>query len=378
MCLVAPAAEDPSAEACEDAVLLGDGREIWRLEPSGHLVSQDGRCLMADSTGVRLTGQCDTGPGQAWQLLGTNQLQLDQGAEGMCLTLSSSPLVDVAQGQSAHATSSIDAFHSAEQAVDGTSSSYWAADPEDQEKIFWISFPQTRLKMLDINWEYPPDAFQVELTKDGVDWEPAYAVDSNMLHATRSRIPLKGQETIGMRLRLHASDKQLVGIRTLQTFSLNNLPGLEPCETPKMARDKWFLSSVTQFDPTQRLRKADYQLSQLPENRQIDESWVVEKPPERSSPVVSFLESLTPSELKPLTQWRQQHRRTLEGFLCAAAFVQDGQVYTNCTDAPTPQGDSGREWCYLDPQLQDLQVGDGTPSWGYCARVVDYDALRKQ
>ena len=69
---------------------------------------------------------------------------LDSGS-GMCLTLSSSPLVDVAQGQSAHATSSIDAFHSAQQAVDGTSSSYWAADPEDQEKIFWISFPQTRL-----------------------------------------------------------------------------------------------------------------------------------------------------------------------------------------------------------------------------------------
>ena len=97
MCLVAPAAEDPSAEACEDpslpagffcllgwipnsptqnswyspkwrqdAVLLGDGREIWRLEPSGHLVSQDGRCLVADSTGVRLTGQCDNGStGQA-------------------------------------------------------------------------------------------------------------------------------------------------------------------------------------------------------------------------------------------------------------------------------------------------------------------------
>ena len=134
---------------------------------------------------------------KAWQLLGTNQLQLDQGAEGqlepglhrgclvivcfqdimgirmhhvyaivygrnfyvlafdgfdsgsgMCLTLSPSPLVDVAQGQSAHATSSIDAFHSAQQEVDGTSSSYWAADPEDQEKIFWISFPQTRLGAL--------------------------------------------------------------------------------------------------------------------------------------------------------------------------------------------------------------------------------------
>lgn len=33
---------------------------------------------------------------------------------------------------------------------------------------------------------------------------------------------------------------------------------------------------------------------------------------------------------KPLTQWRQQHRRTFDGFLCAAAFVQDGHIYTNC------------------------------------------------
>ena len=52
--------------------------------------------------------------------------------------------MDVAQGQSAHATSNIDLAHTAGQAVDGTSSSYWAADPEDEEKIFWISFPQSR------------------------------------------------------------------------------------------------------------------------------------------------------------------------------------------------------------------------------------------
>lgn len=31
---------------------------------------------------------------------------------------------------------------------------------------------------------------------------------------------------------------------------------------------------------------------------------------------------------------------------------------------------SGREWCYLDPQLQQ---DFGSPSWGYCAPVVDYD-----
>ena len=38
-----------------------------------------------------------------------------------------------------------------------------------------------RLKMLDIDWEYPPEAFQVELTKDGVHWHSVYTVDSGLV-----------------------------------------------------------------------------------------------------------------------------------------------------------------------------------------------------
>ena len=43
-------------------------------------------------------------------------------------------------------------------------------------------------------------------------------------------------------------------------------------------------------------------------------------------------------------------RRTLDGRLCAAAFVQNRQAYTGCTDAPNPDGESGRPWCYVESQ----------------------------
>merc|ERR1719282_903688 len=66
-----------------------------------------------------------------------------------------------------------------------------------------------------------------------------------------------------------------------------------------------------------------------------------------------------------------KHRRTIDGRLCAAAFVQDRQAYTGCTDAPNPEGVSGRPWCYVEPQLTE---GDAT--WGFCAPVIDYAAVR--
>merc|ERR1719188_1092394 len=78
-------------------------------------------------------------------------------------------------------------------------------------------------------------------------------------------------------------------------------------------------------------------------------------------------------QLEPLTKFRQQHRRTVDGRLCAAAFVQHRQVYTGCTDAPAPNSVSGRPWCYVEPQL-----GVGDSAWGYCAPVVDYGALRAE
>mmetsp|Transcript_25595 Transcript_25595/g.59455 ORF Transcript_25595/g.59455 Transcript_25595/m.59455 type:complete len:149 (+) Transcript_25595:57-503(+) len=85
-----------------------------------------------------------------------------------------------------------------------------------------------------------------------------------------------------------------------------------------------------------------------------------------------LVNELSREQLKPLTAFRQQHRRAVDGRLCAAAFVQDKQVYTGCTNAPNPDGSSGRDWCYVEPQV----VVAGVDSWAYCAPVVDYDAAR--
>ena len=82
------------------------------------------------------------------------------------------------------------------------------------------------------------------------------------------------------------------------------------------------------------------------------------------------------SQLVALTRFRQQHRRTNDGRLCAAAFVHDHQTYTQCTDVTNAANVSGREWCYVEPQL--LNQAAGKANWDYCQDVVDYEDLRSQ
>ncbi|SOV83432.1 LCCL domain-containing protein [Plasmodium sp. gorilla clade G3] len=78
--------------------------------------------------------------------------------------------------------------------------------------------------------------------------------------------------------------------------------------------------------------------------------------------------------LKKLTEYRQQHRKTVDGRLCAAAFVQDDQTYTDCTRATDPNGITGKEWCYVEVQL----IGKGNRDWDYCKGVINYDVVRSK
>lgn len=93
--------------------------------------------------------------------------------------------------------------------------------------------------------------------------------------------------------------------------------------------------------------------------------------------------------LQPLTKYRQQHRRTVDGRLCAAAFVQNRKAYTGCTDAANPSGESGRPWCYVEPQVEIcvfscmalltkfLQLLDGSsPPWNYCGCLLSNNGLQ--
>ncbi|ESS33462.1 PA14 domain-containing protein [Toxoplasma gondii VEG] len=76
--------------------------------------------------------------------------------------------------------------------------------------------------------------------------------------------------------------------------------------------------------------------------------------------------------LQRLTEYRQVHRKTIDGRLCAAAFVQDNVTYTDCTDSKAPDGTVGRMWCYVEVQL----LGKGIRDWDYCQDVVNYDDVR--
>merc|ERR1719203_762252 len=91
------------------------------------------------------------------------------------------------------------------------------------------------------------------------------------------------------------------------------------------------------------------------------------------SPVTVLAALPTTEELASLPRYRLKHRRTLDGRLCAAAFVQNGSVYTGCADVANPVGASGRLWCYVEPQLSGEQG-----SWGFCAPDIDYELVRKQ
>jgi predicted nuclease with TOPRIM domain len=68
---------------------------------------------------------------------------------------------------------------------------------------------------------------------------------------------------------------------------------------------------------------------------------------------------------------RRKKRYTEDGRLCAAAFVQDGVTYFDCTSARAPDGSlKNREWCYVE-------IGTKGSSWAYCKPIMDYDKVRE-
>merc|ERR1711907_32790 len=78
--------------------------------------------------------------------------------------------------------------------------------------------------------------------------------------------------------------------------------------------------------------------------------------------------------LEPLTKYRQTHRKTIDGRLCAAAYVHNSQAFTDCTAAPNPDGVSGREWYYVEEQV----ANTGASKWDYCAPKPNYADVRKR
>ncbi|CDJ48072.1 hypothetical protein EBH_0019050 [Eimeria brunetti] len=57
-----------------------------------------------------------------------------------------------------------------------------------------------------------------------------------------------------------------------------------------------------------------------------------------SAPVSATSAAAAAAALQQLTEFRKNRRRTADGRLCAAAFVQEDQLYTDCTRSRAPNG----------------------------------------
>ena len=66
--------------------------------------------------------------------------------------------------------------------------------------------------------------------------------------------------------------------------------------------------------------------------------------------------------------FRQSHRRTVDGRLCAETSVHDGRAFTGCARSSDPDGKIGQEWCYSDHE--------GAQHWAYCSSILNYADVR--
>jgi len=387
---------DVQLEECESAVSHGDGRDIWHFSAHGELSSELGqKCLFlgeAKEGGKRslVLRDCDDATGAlVWEPTEQNQLLVRNSEPPLCLSLASDTAdsantVDVARDQPAVASSTYGdgVAHSAARSVDGEPASYWASAPSAPGEPVVMSWPLARpvqVQSIDIEWEFPPSSFELQTTRDGVTWDVAHTVSSNPEHASTSHMPVDARQCVGVRLIMHEPDAvrgmvmpsgdRLFGIKNFRINASARHLILQECKVASQtpgAGDKWFFTHVDEFDPRQANgAEALVESSWLPSS-----SWA-----RRASGFVDI--GLSREDLLPLTRWRQQHRRTDEGHLCAAASVQESRVFTGCTDGPAPDKSVGRPWCYIDPQVMSSLPG-GTRRWGHCQPVRDYDAMRRK
>merc|ERR1719454_2010225 len=78
------------------------------------------------------------------------------------------------------------------------------------------------------------------------------------------------------------------------------------------------------------------------------------------------------SPAEAVGNFRQEHRSTTDGRLCAAAFVHGRAAFTGCASVASPDGAVGREWCYVE----DGAGGPSSEDWGFCAPRIDYGDVR--
>lgn len=261
MCLVGNAGV-VYLDTCTGAMAAGDGRELWSLQTGGqltHVVSKLCAGASQPVVGESVALVACSGAG-IWKLLPNGQAQIGEHCLSQVGVVAG--LGNVAAHASAQASSSAHpASHGAAAAMDFDEGSFWASRPDEASPVeFTVDLGERRsVNLLKITWEYPPQAFSVSSSADGEHWEQAFTTDVNMESVTR--IPLR--QTLASKIKVvmrqpHALFGKMSGhsyyaIKSISVLAPRLRAALDDCAAAarsKDARDKYFPSYVSNFDPS--------------------------------------------------------------------------------------------------------------------------------
>lgn len=260
-------------QRCDKAIKAGDGREIWRFQPDGQLVTlQGGQCvaIVDDPGGARYLELQECQPATApeslsFQVTGNNNLEAKG---GLCLTLEGAGTpgeLDAALNVQVRATSSADPVqHPASNVVDGKTITYWASqfDPPDPVSLVLNLDVTRKVNSVDVKWECQPDHFKIETTGGDNKWATAWMED-DFFYQTKNKkthVELKGLKSNGIRITMYppapkcktSGGDAMFAIKQVNVKVNRLRPTVEPCSEVKDktdSRGRWFLSQVSEFKP---------------------------------------------------------------------------------------------------------------------------------
>jgi len=258
MCLTAVAGSI-RLEACDEAIAVGDGRELWAFQTGGHLLHlMSKQCADAGGHAAADVALADCASASTWEMLGNSQLR----SGSLCLSQRglTAGSGNVAARAAAAATSSADAAaHGAAAATDLEMRSYWASKLDDAGTVD-LTVDMGHVERPDsatIEWEFPPKAFAVAVAEGSGPWREVFATTVNMLRKTR--ILLGGLPASRLKVTMrephpllgHLSGHRLYGIRSLSVMAPRLQAVMEDCAVAARsndARDKYFAVAVPTFE----------------------------------------------------------------------------------------------------------------------------------
>jgi len=258
-------------ESCLRAIARGDGSEVLQQGEDGRIASlADGTCMSladADTTGggVLTMGPCsasaESGDGRGVFAMSANgQLKMPQ-LGNYCVTVSGPGAADtdVAPQADVTATSS-NGQHPVEHITDGDTQSYWAStqDPASRVDVQLDFGTAKQIKVVEIDWELPAQAFELQVAMSGRKWTTIFATSGNNLQTTKYVGPVVSGTALRIRMAqphptLGTSEGHAAyGIRGIRVLASSTRPVVQDCaeaEDNTDARDKFFMAAVPELNP---------------------------------------------------------------------------------------------------------------------------------